>query len=94
MIRLGVRNDDGVRCRQTRKPSIWVLANFSGNANQSRVGPLLPARDKCFGLGTSASIGLRFHLVQDLLNVEGCRFLALWEFFEGHEELSHDIGIE
>src|ERR1022692_2010223 len=41
-------------------------------------------------LATSASIGLRLHLVEDLLNVEGCRFLPLWEFLEGLEELSHD----
>src|SRR5580658_9397220 len=35
-------------------------------------------------------VGLRPHLIQDLLNVEGCRFLPLRELFEGHEELSHD----
>ena len=38
-------------------------------------------------LTPSASVGLRLHLlldlVQRLLNVEGCRFLSLWEFLEG-----------
>ena len=45
-------------------------------------------------LTPSASVGLRLHLlldlVQRLLNVEGCRFLSPWEFLEGLEELSHD----
>jgi hypothetical protein len=36
------------------------------------------------------SIGLRSHLVQDQLNVEGCGSLTLWEFLEGLEKLSHD----
>ena len=33
---------------------------------------------------------MRLHLVQNLLNVGGCRFLSLGEFLEGDEELSHD----
>ena len=28
IIRVDIRNDDGFRCRQTRKPSIWVLAEL------------------------------------------------------------------
>src|ERR1022692_2159833 len=45
-------------------------------------------------LTPSASVGLRLHLlhdlVQGLLNVEGCGFLSLRKFLEGLEELSHD----
>src|SRR5450631_962286 len=41
-------------------------------------------------LTPSASVGLRLHLVEDLLNVDGCRFLPLWKLLEGLEELSHD----
>src|SRR5580704_12860605 len=37
-----------------------------------------------------ASVGLRLYLVQDLLNVGGCRFLSVGEVLEGDEELSHD----
>src|SRR5579862_9182785 len=31
-----------------------------------------------------------FHLVQNLLHIDRCRLLSLWEVLEAHQELSHD----
>src|SRR5271156_2023769 len=67
---------------------IFLLSKLTGSRDPKPIsGQAQKRRDP---RPQNASVGLRLHLVQNLLNVEGSGFLSLREFFEAHQELSYD----